>query len=84
MSSRSTISRVVPFVLNVATGVVVGVYLAQTYAEKIPNVEQTARDLYSKAQVLIASATKPAEKKETKAEVVEEVVVVEQPKANTN
>ncbi|KAI8851861.1 hypothetical protein BC829DRAFT_386180 [Chytridium lagenaria] len=53
-------SRTVSFVAGVTAGVIGGVYLAQTYAEKLPNVEATVKDLLAKAQVAAADLQKLA------------------------
>ncbi|KAJ3118963.1 hypothetical protein HDU96_005200 [Phlyctochytrium bullatum] len=95
-------SRTASFVVGVSAGVVGGIYLAQTYGDKVPNVESTVKDLIGKAQVAFASiqksiaaatatapaaaapAAEPAKETTVTTTVVEEVVIVEQPKPNTN
>ncbi|KAJ3206478.1 hypothetical protein HDU67_008152 [Dinochytrium kinnereticum] len=53
-------SRTASFVAGVTAGVIGGVYLAQTYTTKLPNVEATVKDLVAKATIALGDLQKTA------------------------
>ncbi|KAJ3105072.1 hypothetical protein HDU97_008476 [Phlyctochytrium planicorne] len=90
-------SRTVSFIAGATAGVIGGVYLAQTYGEKLPNVQATVQDLIAKAQVaaaqlqktiISATASAPAAPKTTttttETVTITEEIVLEQPKPDSN